>query len=158
LPRTVQETRDHQQGRGQHPDRCDPHDGAEQVAVPAAGDAVQEEVEGAHGEICDTEGHPVTAERARSCERHDQHRHHRAEHSEPDGAFLSVQGVRQPGVRRPSPPEGAQQKEAPEEAVPRGAVREEARHLRDCEDENEIEEQLQARDPVLVLGPWILHT
>jgi hypothetical protein len=37
-------------------------------------------------------------------------------------------------------------------------VREDARHLRDGEDDNEIEEELQGRDPLCALGLSIVHT
>ena len=37
-------------------------------------------------------------------------------------------------------------------------MREEARHLRDGEDDNEIEEELQGRDPLFALGLSIVHT
>ena len=105
LPRTVEEACDHQQGGTEGGGWDDPHDGAEQVAVAATGDGVQNEVEGADDEIGDAEEHPVGAEGARRCERHEEHRRNRREHGQPDDAFLGIEGVRQPGVRRPGPPE-----------------------------------------------------
>jgi hypothetical protein len=36
-------------------------------------------------------------------------------------------------------------------------VRQEARHLRDGEDEHEIEEELERRDPLFALGLSIIH-
>ncbi len=109
-------------------------------------------MEGAHDEIGDAEANPVTAEGARRGERHHEHRRGSGQHGEPDGDFLGIEGIRQPGIRRPGPPQRAEQQQAPTQATPGRIVREEARHLGDGEDHHEIEEQLQRRDPLFVLG------
>jgi hypothetical protein len=106
-------------------------------------------VEGAHNEIGDAEGDPVTAEGARRCKRHHEHR---GEHGEPDGAFLGIEGIRQPRIRRPGPPQHAEQQQGPHEATPRRAAREEGGHLGDGEDDDKVEEELEGRDPLFVLG------
>jgi hypothetical protein len=90
LPRAVEEARDHQQGRTEGGGRDDPHDGAEKVAVATTGNGIQDEVEGARDEIGDAEGDTVTAEGARRCERHHEHRCDRCEHGQPDCAFLGT--------------------------------------------------------------------
>ena len=123
--------------------RGDPEDGSEQIAVAATRDGEQHEMEYSHDEIRDAEEHPITAEGAPRCEGHDQHRRDRGEHRQSDGTFLGVEGIRQPSIRRPQPPEHAEQQQSPQETAPRRVVREEARHLRDGEDEDEVEEQFQ---------------
>jgi hypothetical protein len=114
-------------------------------------------MEGADDEIGDAEGHRLSAERSRHGERHHEHRPDRGEDREPNGAFLGVEGVRQPRVRAPGPPQRAEEQQAPHEATPRRIAEEEARHLRDGEDEDEIEEEFQRRDALFALGPPIVH-
>ena len=48
-----------------------------------------------------------------------EHRRDRGEHRQADGALLGIEGVRQPGVRGPGPPQRAEQQHAPQEAAPR---------------------------------------
>ena len=76
---------------------------------------------------------------------------------QPDGAFLGIEGVRQPGVRRPGPPQRAEQQQAPQETVPGRISREEPGDLRDGEDEDEVEEQLEWRDPLVALDRANVH-
>jgi hypothetical protein len=59
----------------------------------------RKEVECADHEIGDAEGHPVGAEGARRREGNDEPGRDRGEHSQADGAFLGIEGIRQPGVR-----------------------------------------------------------
>jgi len=152
LRQTVGEASDDQEGRTEEGARDDPHDGAEQVAVASTRDGVQHQVKCACDEIGDAERHPVTAEGARRCEGHDEHRRDRGEHGQPGGAFLGIEGIRQPRVCGPGPPEHAEEQQAAEETTPRRAVREESRHLRDREHEDEIEEELQGPDLLSALG------
>src|SRR5918996_3652984 len=95
---------------------------------------------------------PAGAEAPRRCEGNDEHRRDRGEHRQPYSALLGIEKVRQPSVSRPYPPERPQQKEAPEETTPSRAVRQEARHLRDGEDDHEVEEEFQRRDPLFTLS------
>ena len=73
----------------------------------------------------------------------DQQRRHRGEHGEPVDVLVRVDGVRQPGVRGPRPPQDDEHEETVAEPSPRRIVRHEARDLGDREDEHEVEEELK---------------
>jgi hypothetical protein len=144
---------DRADGRGRH----DPGDGAKQVAIASTGDGVQDEMQGAHDEVRDAEGHAVGAEGVRRRERNDEHRGHGAEHGEPDGPLFRVEGVGQPRVRSPRPPQRTKQQQAAEEPTPGRAIGEEPRDLRDREDDDQIEEQLKGRYPLSAFDGSIGH-
>ena len=82
---------------------------------------------------------------------HDQHGGRRREDGQANGAFLRVEGVRQPGIGGPRPPQGREEEDAAQQPVCAQVLREEPGDLRDGEDEDEIEEQLERRDPLLAL-------
>ena len=153
----VQEPGDHQQGRADEGARQDPHDGAEELWIAAAGERVEDEMEGAHDEVRDAEDNPIRLEGVRRGQRDDEHRGHRSEHGDSDSALLRVQRVGEPGVCRPRPPEDAEEEEAAQQAIPRRVVGEEAGDLGDGEDEDEIEEELKRRHSLLGLGLSVPH-
>ena len=108
-------------------------------------------------QVGDAEISAVRAERTGDREGDDEHRRDRREHRDPHGVSLGVQGVRQPGVPRPGPPERAEEEQPSEETSPGRVVREEARYLREGGDEDEIEEELEGRDPLTVLRRPVGH-
>ncbi len=91
----------------------------------------------------------VVAEDVRHGERRDQHRTHRGEHRDPNRSLLRVDRVRQPGVGGPRPPEDAEDEDPSHQPRPGGVLDDEPGHLCDREDEDEVEEELEGRDPLL---------
>jgi hypothetical protein len=77
-------------------------------------------------------------------EGHEREGDHGAAHRQPDG----VEPVRHPGRRDPAPPERDDHDRALEGAERILVLVEVGRELREREDEDEIEEQLDVRDPV----------
>jgi hypothetical protein len=69
----------------------------------------------------------------------------------PDDALLRIDGVRQPGIGRPRPPERGQHERATADPGERRVVGEQYRDLREREHEDEIEEELARRNSVFVL-------
>ena len=78
---------------------------------------------------------------------HEQRRH-RGEQDEADAALLGVDHAGQPRVPDPRPPQQAQHDETLADATPCRIVRHQRRALRDGEDEDEVEEQLERTDPL----------
>ena len=128
-----------------------PGDGREEVAIAAARERVQREMSDADYCIGAGEDEGVVAEHVGHGQRRHEHRHHGAEHDEPDLALFGIDGVRQPGVRRPGPPEDAEHDEAFRESRPGGVAADQRRDLREREDEDEVEEQLEGRDALLAV-------
>jgi len=84
-------------------------------------------------------------------ERRDEHRDQRDEQRGADDALLGVDGVRQPGVGGPRPPERAQREHAAADPSEGRFVGEQRRDLREREHEDEAEEELPRRNAVLVV-------
>ena len=99
--------------------------------------------------VCAREDEGVVAEDVRHRNGGDQHRAHRGEHRDPHRAFLRVDRVRQPRVRGPRPPEHSQHQQPLDDARPGRVLDDQARHLRDRKHEDEVEEELERRDPLL---------
>ena len=116
-----------------------------------AGDRVELEVEQTHDEVRDPEEDAVRTERFRDGERDDEHGRHRREHARAHRSLLGLERVGQPRVGCPRPPERGQYDQPLPEPVPRGVVRHEQGDLRDGEDEDEVEEELERSDPLLAL-------
>lgn len=157
LRRAVEKARaDDQRGperrRGHHA-----QNGAEQIRVSLARDRVEHEVEKADGEVREPEQHAVGVEGLRDGERDEQHGAHRPEHGQAHGALLGVERVGEPGVRRPRPPERGEDEQPAAEPLPGGVGRHEAGDLRDGEDEDEVEEELERSDALLALSVVVLH-
>ena len=87
-------------------------------------------------------------ERLRHADRGDQHRGHRGEEDEADRPGLGVDHAGQPGVAGPGPPEHAEHQQALRQPRPGRVVGHQRRALGDREDEDEVEEELQRRDPL----------
>ena len=149
--RPVEEAGDDQQGRPEHGAGSEPEDGGAQLWIVPARDHVEDDVERANAEVRDPEDEGIRSERFGRRERHDQHGAGRGEHRQANPTFLGVERVRQPGVGRPRPPQRGQQEGAAQQAL-RGLVRHhEPGDLGDGEDEDEVEEQFERRDPLLAL-------
>jgi hypothetical protein len=99
------ETGDEDQHRPEQRPRRQPKHGRKQVAVPAAGERVERQMHGDDDEERSPEEHAVVVEHARHRKCSQEHRDERDEQCGPDEAFLGVDGVRQPGVGGPGPPE-----------------------------------------------------
>jgi hypothetical protein len=110
---------------------------------------VENQVQCAHDEVCAGEGDAVIGERARRRERGDEHRRHRGEDHQPYAALLGIDLVRQPGVRRPRPPQRSEREQPARDAAPRRVGGHQRRDLRDAEDEHQVEEQLERCDALL---------
>ena len=128
-----------------------------ELRIAAAGDRVEDEVERADEEIRDTEDEGIDAERRRASRGDDEHRRRRGEDGQADGAFFRIEGVRQPRIGRPCPPQRREQQQPADQPLPGFVFREEAGDLGDGEDEDEVEEQLERRDPLLALDRSNVH-
>ena len=127
----------------------EPGDRGEQVAVAPAGDDVEREVRDPDERVGAGEEERVVAERPRDGERRDQHRAHGGEHRDSNRPLFGVDRVRQPRVGGPRPPEHREDEHALDEAGPGRIVDDETGHLRQREDEDQVEEELERRHPLL---------
>ena len=161
---------DHQLGRGveegtrdeQHcEDRdghCRPDELQQQAAVVTCGHGVDHQVDDAHEDHGDGERQRAVPaagdvmERLDDRESGDEQRHHREHHTGPDDALVGLRLVAQPRVGAPGEPQQAQHHDAARDAEPRRVRREQRRHLGEGVDEHEVEEQLQRRDAVRLVG------
>ena len=111
-----------------------------------------------HDQEGDPENDAVTAERVGDGQRSDEHRRHRNQHRSPYRTDTGIDGVGQPGVGRPRPPERAEDQQAVPEPAPGRIVRQNRRDLREPEDEDEVEEELERRDALLALDVLLAHS
>jgi hypothetical protein len=155
--RAVREARDEDQRRAQQRPRREAEHGGEQVAVPASREGVEREMHRDDDEEGCTEEHTLVVEHVRHYERRDEHRDQRDEQRRADDALLGVDGVRQPGVGRPHPPERGEHEHAAADPCERRVVGEQRRDLREREHEDEVEEELARRNAVLVLDGRDAH-
>jgi hypothetical protein len=97
----------------------------------------------------DAEEHPLVVEDTRHDERPDEHRGQRDEQRGADDGLLRVERVRQRRIGRPRPPEGAEHEHTTADPGEGRIGGKQRRDLRECEDEDEVEEELSRRDVVL---------
>jgi len=142
---------DEQQRDGQHR-ACEAADDVGQARVLAAEEDVGADVQDAHDGVGDAEGQRVAAERVRHGDGGDQHRRRGGEERDAEQAVVGGRLVAEPGVGGPGPPDDDQDRHALEQARPGGLGGEEGGDLRDREDEDEVEEELQGGDALLGLG------
>ena len=100
---------------------------------------------------------PCSPNADRYRERGDEHRRHRHEHRREHPVLPGVDRVRQPRIGRPRPPERGEDQEPLPEPAPGRIVQQHPRHLREREDEDEVEEQLERSDPMLNLERLLAH-
>ena len=122
---------------------------AERVVTPAR-DHEEPEVRQPHDPVGAGEGERVVAEGVRDAEGGDEERGHRGEERSADCSFLGVDDAREPRVAHPGPPEDPQHQRPAYQPAPGRVGRHQGRALRDGEDEHEVEEQLERRDPLLL--------
>src|SRR6266851_7759434 len=111
-----------------------------------------------HDQKGDAENHTVPAEHLGDGQRRNEHPRHRSEQRAPYRALICIGGVGQPGVGRPGPPERREDQETVTEAAPGRILRQHRRYLREPEDEDEVEEELERSDPLLSLGQLLAHS
>jgi hypothetical protein len=107
-----------------------------------------------HGDDDDeasAEEHAVVAKHTRHRECREEHRDQRDEQCGADEALLGIDGVRQPGVGRPRPPERTQHEHAATDSHERRVVGKQRCYLREREHDDQVEEELSRRDAVLVV-------
>ena len=108
-------------------------------------------MEDADEQVGGAKQHGVGSKSARHRQRDDEHRSHRGEHRQPDAALIDVHRAREPRVSDPGPPERREHEHPVQDPAPRRVVREQARDLRNREDQDQVEEELERGD--LVFGP-----
>ena len=84
-------------------------------------------------------------------ERRKKHRDQRDEKRSADETLLGVDRVGQPGVSRPRPPERAEHEHAATDPREGRVVREQGRHLREREHEDQVKEEFSRGDAMLLL-------
>jgi hypothetical protein len=125
-------------------------DCASQVGEVGAGDDEQHDVGDADHAVGAGEQQGGLVECPRHAQRDDEQPRHRGEHDEPHDALLGLDDAGQPGVAHPCPPQRAEHEHALGHAGPGRLVGHQRRALGDGEHEDEVEEQLQRRDPLLL--------
>ncbi len=79
----------------------------------------------------------------------DQHAAHRGEHAEAIQVLIGIDAVGEPSVGAPGPPDGGEDEQPFAEPRPPRVVRHLERHLGEREDEDQVEEELERRHPLL---------
>src|ERR671919_2236698 len=105
-------------------------------------------MERTYDEIRDSENNAVVTKGVRGRQRNNERGCHSPEHGEADDALLGIKRIRQPRVRSPRPPQSPEEQHSSEKSIPCGVVRNKRRDLSDCEDDDEIEKQLQRSNPL----------
>ena len=108
-------------------------------------------VEDDDAEVGEAERQARVAERVRDREREHEVGAHGREQDEPARERVGVDGIRHPGVAAVHPPDQAQHHDDAQQAAPVRGLEEHRRQLRQREDEDEVEEQLERRDPLRLL-------
>ena len=93
----------------------------------------------------------------RVTERGDEHRLCGDEKRAANGAFVGVDGVRQPGIAGPRPPQRGEDEQSTRQRPLRRMRHELRRHLCESEGEDEVEEQLERRHSLLVVDGDFAH-
>jgi hypothetical protein len=120
-----------------------------QRRLVAAGDGEQRDLGGPNGAIGAGEQHGLVAECLRHAQRHHQQCGHRTEDREANDALLWVDHAREPGVADPRPPEQGEHEQSLPELGPGRICGHQRRALRDRQDEDQVEEQLERGHPLL---------
>ena len=115
------------------------------VRVVVARDPEQGDVGGPDDRVGDREDERRVVEGAGHADRRDQEPRHRGEDDEAHRALLGVDDAGEPRVADPRPPQDREHEEALRDALPGRLVSHQLRALRDREDEDEVEEELERR-------------
>jgi len=150
-PCAVQQAGEHEDGRSRQ--LCPPEadDRAAKSRVATYERDVGDDMQCTYEEVGEAEDEGVLAESVGHCERRNQHRTHGGEQHHPDRAFVCCGGVAEPDVPAPGDPERDQDRDCLHQPFPGRVVVQEGRDLREREDEDEVEEELERRDPLLAL-------
>ncbi len=149
--RVVRESREEDQHRPEQRPRRKSEHRAEEVASPPAGKGVERQVHRTDDEEGGAEEDAVVVEHTGHRQCRDEHRDQRHEQRGADEGLLGVDGVRQPGVGGPGPPERREHEHAATDSGERRVSSEQRRDLREREHEDEVEEELSRGDAVLVV-------
>ena len=112
--------------------------------------------------VADAEGERAAAKHTGDGERHQQEAAHAEQQQEAKAHFDRRHSVRQPGIAAVHPPHIAEDQHDLGDAADRRVVRQQAGQLRDGEDKDQVEEQLEAGNTAEVGGrrirrPVCLH-
>ena len=128
-----------------------PDDRPAEVRVVARRDQEERDLAGPHDAVRDRERERTVTERLGDAERGDEQAGAMAANiDDPHAALFGIDHAREPGVAHPRPPQHAEHEHRPAHALPTSAVvGHERGALREREDEDEVEEQLERLDPFL---------
>jgi hypothetical protein len=133
-------------------------DRRQQISVAPCCERVQREPDDVHDQERNPENDTVTVESLGDGQRGDEHRRHRDQHRAPYRVLTGIDGVGQPGVGGPRPPERGKDQETVPEPTPRRIIRQDRRDLCEPEDEDEVEEELERSDALLALNVLLAHS
>ena len=109
------------------------------------------------GQVAEAERDASVLEHRGDRERHEQESGHAAEEQQPVPEDVERDGVRQPDVAVVDPPDDREQQDDLRETRPGRIVRQQPSELREREDEDEVEEELERGDPNSPLVGRRLH-
>ena len=120
--------------------------------VVAAGEPQQRNLSESHDAVRDGKDRRIVATRERRghAECRYEQRGHRGEDRDPNGPLLRVHDAREPRVPDPTPPKEAQHEHSPREAGPGRVICHQRRALGYRQYEDEVEEELERRDPLVL--------
>ena len=107
-----------------------------------------------HNEVPDPEGHARGAEGVRDGQSGHEKAGHAHEHQQLEHGLARRNGVGEPRVPAVHPPDVAEDEHHPADTGARGLGHQQRGELRDREDEHEVEEELDRRDPYVV---YVVH-
>ena len=157
LGRVVHEPGGEDERRAEEAPGNDAQDRDEEFGFGTGRERVQRKVHDRHDQKCHTEEDAVVTERLGHGERGDEHRGHGHQHGGQHCVSARIDGVRQPGIRRPRPPDRGEDQQPRPEPRPGRVLRDHGCRLCEREDEDEIEVELERRDPVLTLYGLLTH-
>ncbi len=129
---------------------------AEHLGIASNTPGVERGVEDAHDEVRHREPRGLVLERVRDGQGHEEPGGHGREHDQPRHGVLDVDCVRHPRVRGPGPPHHREHERGPGEALEARVLEDQRRDLREREDEDEVEEELEIARLALFLGRRLL--
>jgi hypothetical protein len=136
------------QGAADEGGRRRPQDRPQEIRIAARGESEQRAVHDVDDEEGNAEQDAVIAERRRDGKRRDEHGGHRHQQRRKHNALIGIDRIRQPGIGRPRPPERCEDQQPLPEPTPRRIVQQHPRDLRERQDEDEVEEELERSDAV----------
>ena len=157
LEAAVHEAGNGDQRRADDRRRRDAEDRQEEIGIATRGQCVERQLHQRHDQEGDAEDDTVTAERIGHGQSAYEHGPARDQHRPPDETFTRIDGVRQPRIRSPRPPERGQEQESVLEAAPGRIAGQQRCDLRERKNEDEVEKELERRDSLLALDRLRAH-